>query len=119
MINLNIELILGVMALGSTVIGMAVRIIKVLHRAEQRREENFTNLEKSISELSGKIAETEIVSTRVELLNAIEQMYDPQIVSSIFDRYQAIGGNSYAEERYRQYLEEHTKGDAWTQQHRG
>ncbi|WP_339000202.1 hypothetical protein VNN37_00540 [Lactococcus garvieae] len=40
---------------------------------------------------------------RIELLQAINHDYGLQVVSGIFDEYEALGGNHYAHEQFEQY----------------
>ncbi|MEX5279545.1 hypothetical protein RO490_07905 [Lactococcus petauri] len=46
---------------------------------------------------------------RIELLQAINHDYGLQIVSGIFDEYEALGGNHYAHDRFEKYKKEKEK----------
>lgn len=50
-----------------------------------------------------------LVSTRLELLDSIKNDRGEEIVSSIFDRYKLLGGNSYVENRTNEYLNKQTE----------
>lgn len=47
---------------------------------------------------------------RIELLQAINHDYGLQVVSGIFDDYEALGGNHYAHEQFEQYKKMKTEG---------
>ncbi len=99
----NIEILISILTLASVIIGFALKITNSISDAERQRNHIFEKLSNNIADLSTRLTEIEIVTTRVELLNAIEEGYDIQVVSNIYDRYRKEGGNSYAEQRYRQY----------------
>lgn len=46
---------------------------------------------------------------RIELLQSINHDYGLQIVSGIFDEYEALGGNHYAHDRFEKYKKEKEK----------